>query len=468
MRNRERLKFRTGVPWLLAMGCLLMGILFSRVVGAAAGVVVGADDYTINADNDITLSADDDTDGNGAVVITRNATVGGTLSVTGGTTLTTLGTSGLATLDSASVTNNTAVGGTLSVTGGTTLSTLGTSGLATLNSTSVTNNASVGGTLSVTGNSSLSTMSTSGLATLNSTSVTNNASVGGALSVTGNASVGGTLDVTGATTLSSLNTSGAVTVAGATTLNSTLSVDSNGATAGGNTLTVDATEVSMASGTNSLTVDATNGTTIEGNLTVNGNIVGFSPTTSSGITNGNSSISVGGTENDVIIIADDNSIESDGRGKITVSQERIDVAVINTSGNTHGLVITETETVLTGGSTSTSLTLNDAGATFSNTDTGGPARVTGVADGVGKHDAVNVNQLKSAYAGIASVAALAAIPEAQPGKRHSLGMGLGYYEGEQALAIGYKSRLSEHFSLSGGIGRSRGNTSANLGIGLSW
>ncbi|MES9938576.1 MAG: YadA-like family protein, partial [Sedimenticola sp.] len=136
--------------------------------------------------------------------------------------------------------------------------------------------------------------------------------------------------------------------------------------------------------------------------------------------------------------------------------------------NTHGLVITETETVLTGGSTSTSLTLNDAGATFTNTDTGGPARVTGVADGVGKYDAVNVNQLKSAYAGIASVAALAAVPEAQPGKRHSLGMGLGYYEGEQALAIGYKSRLSDRVSLSGGIGRSRGNTSANLGIGLSW
>ncbi|MES9846171.1 MAG: YadA-like family protein [Candidatus Sedimenticola sp. 6PFRAG5] len=372
------------------------------------------------------------------VSVTGTATLGGATSVnntlgvtsSGNTFTATNSTNGhvLAVSDSGS-----------SMTSGSNSLSVGAAGTAVSGNMAVSSGTNALSVNAATGTTVTGVLSTTGLATLNAAAVTNNATVGGSL-----------------------------TVDGVTTVNNTLAVDSNGATAGGNTLTVDGTAVSMASGANSLTVDSTTGTTIDGNLVVNGTITGFSPTTSSGITNGNSSLQVGGTGNDVVIIADDNSIEADGRGQISVAKDQISIGVTNSDGNNHGLVVTETEAVLTGGSTSTSLTLNDGGATFSNTDTGGPARVTGVADGVGKYDAVNVSQLKSAYGGIASVAALAAIPEALPGKRHSVGMGVGYYEGQKALAIGYKSRLNERMSFSTGFGRSRGNTSANVGVGFSW
>ena len=46
------------------------------------------------------------------------------------------------------------------------------------------------------------------------------------------------------------------------------------------------------------------------------------------------------------------------------------------------------------------LTLNDSGATFSNAATGAPTRVTGVANGAGDFDAVNVRQFSAAVAGV--------------------------------------------------------------------
>ncbi|OOZ37118.1 YadA C-terminal domain-containing protein, partial [Solemya velesiana gill symbiont] len=52
--------------------------------------------------------------------------------------------------------------------------------------------------------------------------------------------------------------------------------------------------------------------------------------------------------------------------------------------------------------------------------------------------------------------------------RDPLGMGVGYYEGEKAIAVGYKSRFNNRMSFSTGIGRSRGNTTANVGVGFSW
>ena len=253
----------------------------------------------------------------------------------------------------------------------------------TINSTttSITNNATVGGTLGVTGNTSLSTLSTSGLATLNSASITNNATVGG------------TLGVTGATTLN-----------GATTVNNTLSVDSNGGAAGGNTLVVNGSGASMT--------------------------------------------------------------------------------VLNSgTGIAHGLFIGQSSTVLTGGTTSTSLTLDDNGATFANTATGGPARVTGVANGVNPFDAVNVSQLnsqissvnrhidnvaKKSYGGIASVAALAGIPGPIDNKRFSLGIGYGNYAGENAVALGAKANLLNSVGLTLGLGFSNSRTAASMGAGFSW
>ena len=164
------------------------------------------------------------------------------------------------------------------------------------------------------------------------------------------------------------------------------------------------------------------------------------------------------------------------------------------TGHTTGLTVTDTATTLSGGTGTTTLTLNDAGAHFVTTDpvTGasGPTRITGVADGVAPNDAVNRGQLntvdnrvttvnnrvtqldarvndvaKKSYAGIAGVAALAAIPSV-PGK-YTLGAGVGRYQGESALALGFRANTS---NVSYGIGasfNSAGNT-VNAGVGFSW
>jgi hypothetical protein len=426
-----------------------------------------------------------------------NVTVGGTLGITGNTSLSTL-----------STTSNTTVGGNLGVTGTSSFTgdmTAGNITATNIDSTTLdtSGNATVGGTLGVTGNTSLSTLST-----------TSNTTVGGNLGVTGtssftgdmtagnitatnidsttldtsgNATVGGTLGVTGATTLSDnlgvagntsvggdLSVTGTTTLDGATTVNSSLSVDSNGATAGGNTLTVDGASISMASGTNSITLDDTNGTFISGNaevdgdLRVNGNIIGLNPTAISGITVGENTVQVDGANNEVYMVADDNNTPEDGRGNFSLTNTNAALTVTNSSGNTHGLTVTESYASLSGGTDSTSLTLDDIGATFENTTTGGPARVTGIADGRYSHDAVNMRQLRQAHAGIASAAALAAIPQVQPGKSFNFGIGYGHFEGENAVALGMKAAYRENMSFTGGISRSSGNTTVNAGWGISW
>lgn len=86
------------------------------------------------------------------------------------------------------------------------------------------------------------------------------------------------------------------------------------------------------------------------------------------------------------------------------------------------------------------MTLNNYGATFANTTTDGPARVTGVADGSSDYDAVNYRQLQKSYQGIPFVSALSAIPPTLPAKRFSVGAGYGYFESESSLAIGMKAR----------------------------
>ena len=123
--------------------------------------------------------------------------------------------------------------------------------------------------------------------------------------------------------------------------------------------------------------------------------------------------------------------------------------------------------MLSGGTTSTSLTLDDNGATFRNDTTGGPARVTGVADGKNDFDAVNFRQLKAAYAGIASVAALAAIPNPPSGKRFTLGVGFGNFEDTTALAAGIKVGVG-NVSFTAGVGTADDKWTTSLGFGVSF
>src|ERR1019366_8694192 len=122
----------------------------------------------------------------------------------------------------------------------------------------------------------------------------------------------------------------------------------------------------------------------------------------------------------------------------------------NNLGNTHGLTIGDTTTVLSGGATSTQLSLGSNDVTFSNVGTGNPIVVHGVANGVAANDAVNVSQLGAVQTqvtslsndvdhikgGVASSAAMANIPQVDTNKRFSLGVGYGNYASKSAVAIG--------------------------------
>jgi hypothetical protein len=169
---------------------------------------------------------------------------------------------------------------------------------------------------------------------------------------------------------------------------------------------------------------------------------------------------------------------TDANGKITngiVTESTASFTLTNGIGNTHGLVVTESEATLSGGTRSSSMTLNDNGANFSNAQTGAPIQVHGVADGTAPYDAVNVRQLDKvatrAYSGIAQIAAMQAVPAPIAGKNYSLGMGGGFYAGQQAIAFGGKANVGENVSVGASVATGFGNTNdmaASVGAGFSW
>ncbi|WP_321530685.1 YadA-like family protein [uncultured Desulfuromonas sp.] len=71
-------------------------------------------------------------------------------------------------------------------------------------------------------------------------------------------------------------------------------------------------------------------------------------------------------------------------------------------------------------------------------------------------------------AGIAAVAAMAAIPGPVPGKRNSFGIGYGTFKGEDALALGFKADLTQNLRMTTAVSHSRHDMAANVGLGWSW
>jgi autotransporter adhesin len=137
----------------------------------------------------------------------------------------------------------------------------------------------------------------------------------------------------------------------------------------------------------------------------------------------------------------------------------------------HGLNVYSNSTVLSGGTGTSYLTLSDSGAAFSNSS-GGPIRVTGVADGRNKHDAVNKRQLDSvedkSNAGIAAAVALASIPAPAAGMQYTVGIGWGNYESENAFALGGRAQITPEFQVTAGWGYSNEGNAFNVGAGYSW
>lgn len=163
----------------------------------------------------------------------------------------------------------------------------------------------------------------------------------------------------------------------------------------------------------------------------------------------------------------------DGNGKLltttgVASQSSAAMVLTNGYGNTHGIIVNESQTTISGGTRSSSLTLNDAGARFSNSANGSPITVTGVADGRSDFDAVNFRQLRNI---VASGAAMANLPGVDPNKTFSMGLGLGHYEGETAFALGMGYRPSNDSMVRASISSgTSGYSKPTIGMGasLSW
>ncbi len=434
----------TGATTIDASGTITGGTITDGTASLNGGALTGA--TTINASGTITGGTITDgtanltggvwngvTSINGASTVTPgDYIVGNDLSVVGGTTLNTGGAAGTQ-FTVAAGTGDTAIGGALDVTGATTLT-----GLLTAN----------GGA------------SINGVTNINGTTIaagTGNTAVAGTLGVAGNTALGGTLGVTGTTTLT-----GALTANGGETINNGSTIWSGAGI--GNQMTVDAASARFVSADGTQSVEVNDGGVFAGNA-IGGLLV--DNTGNIDLSNANAGLTVNNAGG--IGLGNANAgLSINDAGTVAV------LSVDAVGGAPHGLYIDQTQTVLSGGTNSTTLTLNNAGATFQNTVTGGPAGVHGVADGIAPFDAVNVRQLDGLEtrmsSGIASVAALAAIPGPVGCKNYSAGLGYGNYNGESAVAVGLKANLPQsNISLAIGAGfSSSSSATANAGIAFSF
>lgn len=182
------------------------------------------------------------------------------------------------------------------------------------------------------------------------------------------------------------------------------------------------------------------------------------------------------------------------------------------NGNSISIDAASPQIVLDGGATGSGTTVIGTGtSSFSGSVTANSvtaqldaasAVISNVSAGVAGTDAVNLNQLNAiqsssnaslssfasdvdsrfsavdrridkveerAYGGIASVAALAAIPAPAAGKRFSVGAGVGNYSSESAVAIGIRAAITESTSVTAGVSTNTASkTAANMGVGYSW
>jgi autotransporter adhesin len=110
-------------------------------------------------------------------------------------------------------------------------------------------------------------------------------------------------------------------------------------------------------------------------------------------------------------------------------------------------------------------------------------RIINLAAGVDPTDGVNVSQLKSmetsltnqmnsisdkAYAGTATVAAIAGIPALPEGKNFNVGAGFGNYLGQTGVAIGGNVRLTAKMALKAAVGYANSKATTSVGLGFAF
>jgi hypothetical protein len=180
-------------------------------------------------------------------------------------------------------------------------------------------------------------------------------------------------------------------------------------------------------------------------------------------TNGNSGIVLKDATGTHVIV--------DGNGKLALNsgaaaQTTAAMTITNGLGNTHGFMVNEQQATISGGTQSTSLTLNDSGATFGRSSDGSPVTVRGVANGVNDFDAVNVRQFAGAIAG---VTAMASIPSPDAGKTTSVGVGVGHFMSKSAIAFGFNHKMNANSMIKATVASGiNGGTKPIVGVGAGW
>lgn len=174
---------------------------------------------------------------------------------------------------------------------------------------------------------------------------------------------------------------------------------------------------------------------------------------------GGSVLVTGGTTsgNNAIVLKDANAphVVVNSNGQLSTAtgpaaQTSASMTVSNGYGNAHGFLVNERQATISGGTRSSSLTLNDNGATFSNSATGAPIGVHGVADGRTSFDAVNVRQLFGGVA--ASMATAPTLTDLKPGES-GFGLGMGTYGGYSAVGLSFSHYHSAGANLNIAVAR---------------
>lgn len=164
------------------------------------------------------------------------------------------------------------------------------------------------------------------------------------------------------------------------------------------------------------------------------------------------------------------------------------------TGNVHGIYITDTETIITGGTTSTQMTLGDDTVDFKHVESGNPVRLTGVADGEGAFDAVNVRQMNEGNAktlssanaytdmkaqetlekaneeaakGVALALALSQ-PLSFHGGSNAMAIGAGSYKGQNAISLKFGKVVNKNTYWTAGVAYNGSDTAVNASVGFSW
>ena len=166
------------------------------------------------------------------------------------------------------------------------------------------------------------------------------------------------------------------------------------------------------------------------------------------------SVDAGGVLNavaDACVNADMTTLIGSINTQLTDNDTRITTNSTNISTNTTGIA-----------TNSTNITTNTTNIATNSTNIA--TNTTNIAK-----NSTRIDDLEDeSRSGIAAVAAMAAIPAPMNGRKFSVGLGAGHFNGESAIAAGFNARLTDSMTLTGGVGGNGDEVATSLGIGFSW